>query len=165
MLTVESVIAIWEKETRVCINLASKVPVGGLDYRPSAGQRTTLELMRYLSYGPYNAARRILIGDWANGRPTAEVTAGMPASDFTARMEWQASAFARELRAASPADLANLDFTFTWGETYKRGEAIAMYPLRWLTGYRMQLFLYLKGAGNSQLGFADCWRAPVPAAA
>jgi len=165
MFSIEGFIAEWAKESRICINLAAKVPAGGLDYRPTATQRTTLELMRYLSYGPYNGVHRTLLGDWSIGRPTADVTAGMPGSDFVDRMEWQAAAVARELRAAVPEDLAEKEMTFPWGETLKRGQALFT-PYRWLVGYRMQLFLYLKAAGNTQLNTADCWRvvAPAPAA-
>lgn len=160
MIDREGFIAEWDKESRICINLAGQIPPGGLDYRPTPGQRTTLELMRYLSYGPYNGARRALLGDWSDGRPTAEVTAGMPASDFADRMRWQSARLALELRAATPKDLAEKEITFPWGETLKRGQALIT-PYRWLVGYRMQLFLYLKAAGNSKLGTAECWRVPA----
>ena len=159
MFTLDSFIANWKKESRICINLAAKVPPGGLDYKPTAGQRNTLELMRYLSYGPYNAVHRTLAGDWNTGRPTGEVTAGMPASDFPTRMLWQAEAVEREMRAVPMRDLLEKDMTFPWGETLKRGEAL-MTPFRWLVGYKMQLFLYLKAAGNHQLVTADCWNLP-----
>lgn len=161
LFTVDSFISTWRKESLICVNLAGKVPPGGLDYRPSASQRTTLELMRYLSYGPYNGVHRTLAGDWNTGRPTAEVTAGMPAADFPARMRWQADAVERELRAVPVSDLIGKEMTFPWGETVKRAEAL-LTPLRWLIGYRMQLFLYLKAAGNPQLGTAECWRVTAP---
>lgn len=159
MLTVDSFISNWKKESRIAINLAGKLPPGGLDYRPTAGQRSTLELLRYLSFGPYNAVHRILAGDWTVGRPTAEVTAGMPASDFAERMAWQAEAVAREIRATPLGDLLTKDMTFPWGETLKRGEAL-LTPFRWLVGYKMQLFLYLKAAGNDQLKTGDVWHQP-----
>jgi hypothetical protein len=159
MLSVDAFISEWRKESRICINLAGKIPPGGLDYRPSPAQRSTLELMRYLSFGPYNAVHRILLGDWNVGRPTAEVVAGMPPSDFAPRMAWQADAVEREVRAAAPGDLRDKEMTFPWGETLKRGQAL-MTPYRWLVGYKMQLFLYLKASGNYQLGTADVWRLP-----
>lgn len=163
MFTIESFIENWKKESRICISLFGKIPPGGLDYKPTAGQRTTLELLRYLSYGPYNGVHRTLQGDWAAGRPTADMMAMMAASDFPARMAWQAEAVERELRAVPMTDLLEKTMTFPWGETLKRGEAL-MTPFRWLVGYRMQLFLYLKAAGNTQIGTADCWRVPAPAA-
>jgi hypothetical protein len=86
----------------------------------------------------------------------------MPASDFAGRMEWQSEAVAREMRSVPMGDLLNKEITFGWGETQKRGEGLA-HPLRWLVGYRMQLFLYLKAAGNIELKTNDCWHLPKPA--
>ncbi len=163
MFTIESFINAWRKESQLCINLFGKLPAGGLDYRPTAGQRSTLELLRYLSYGPYNGLMKTIAGDWQKGRGTAEVTAGMPASDFPERMAWQAEAAAIELRSV-PVSTLDLDMTYPWGETLKRGEALSLYPMRWLVGYRMQLFLYLKSAGANQLNTTDCWRIPTAAA-
>jgi hypothetical protein len=167
MFTVENFIQTWRKESRISINLFNKMPAGGLDYRPTAGQRNTVELLRYLSYGPYNGVAKVIAGDWQMGKSTAEMTAGMPASDFTARMAWQADALERVVRSIPVTALATESMTLPWGETLKKGEAL-MYPLRWLIGYRMQLFLYLKAAGAHQLNTSDCWRlvdAPSPAPA
>jgi hypothetical protein len=36
-----------------------------------------------------------------------------------------------------------------------------MTPFRWLVGYKMQMFLYLKAAGNLQLKTADVWQLPA----
>ncbi len=164
MFTLDHFIKTWRYESRICVNLFGKIPAGGLDYRPTPGQRSTIELLRYLSYGPYNGVAKTIAGDWQKGRPTAEMTAGMPPSDFPARMAWQADAMEREVRSISATALATEDMTFPWGETVKKAEAL-MTPFRWLTGYRMQLFLYLKAAGAHELKTGDCWRLPAPPAA
>jgi hypothetical protein len=161
MFTVESLIRSWQKESQICVNLFAKMPPGGLDYRPTPGQRSTLELLRYLSYGPYNGLHKILAGDWKAGRPTAEVTAGMPASDFPERMAWQAEAAARDLRAVPVTALYQEKMTMPWNEVVVKGEGLVNYPFKWLVAYRMQLFLYLKSAGAHQLGTVDCWRLPA----
>ena len=137
------------------------MPPGGLDYRPTLGQRSTLELLRYLSYAPFNGVRRIVTGDWNLGLPAAEATKGMPASDFPARMAWQADKVDRLMRAASPPSLLKEDMAFPWGDVLKQGEALVAYPLKWLTAYRMQLFLYLKVAGATEIGTKDIWHLPV----
>jgi hypothetical protein len=161
MYSVEQFIRSYRKEAMVSIALFHKMPPGGLDFKPTPGQRTTLELLRYLSYGPYNVVRRILVGDWTVGVPANEATKDMPASDFPARMAWQADEVERLLRAFSPVSLIEDEFTFPWGETLKKGEALINYPLKWVTGYRMQLFLYLKAAGAHQLNTGDAWRPPA----
>jgi hypothetical protein len=160
MYSVEQFARAYRKEALVCINLYGKIPAGGLDYRPTPGQRSTLELMRYLSYGPYNVARRIVAGDWSIGMPANEATKDMPASDFPDRMLWQANEVERIVKSVPVTSLINDEMTFPWKETLKKGEALVAYPLKWATGYRMQMFLYLKAAGAHQLGFAEAWRHP-----
>lgn len=163
MFSTETLIRTWKLESRICINLFGRMPAGGLDYRPSPGQRSTLELLRYLSFGPYNGLTKVIAGDWGKGRPTAEVTAGMPASDFPRRMAWQAEAAALAVRSVPASAWDSEEIVFPWGEKFKKGDAVIANPLRWLIGYRMQLFLYLKAAGAGDLNTADCWRVPPEA--
>jgi hypothetical protein len=158
MFSSEAFIRQFEKETRICINLLGKMPAGGLDYRPTLGQRSTLELLRYMSFGPYNTVRRIVHGDWSLGKPAAEVTKEWPASDIAAKFTWQAQEVARLVRSANPVDLETKPFTFPWGETLMRGEALVVHPLNWLSSYRMQFFLYLKAAGAKEIGTPELWR-------
>src|SRR5690606_8531031 len=106
-------------------------------------------LLRYLSKGPRNGVVRVLAGDWGATAPAMEMAKDMPPSDFVPIMRHHAEEVARLLRAANPGDLAHGMMAFPWGETLPKGEALVLYPYRWLTGYRMQLFLYLKGAGVS----------------
>lgn len=160
MFTTEALIRSWNTETEICIALAAKIPSGGFDFRPTAGQRTTLELLRYLAYGPRNGAVRVLAGDWNATPPAMEMAKDMPPSDFARVMRHHADEVARLLRAASSEDLTHGTMSFPWGETFTKGEALVQYPYRWLTGYRMQLFLYLKGAGVAGLSTPDLWRAP-----
>jgi hypothetical protein len=161
MYSVDQFVRSYRKEADVCINLFNKMPPGCLDYRPTLGQRSTLELLRYLSYGPYNGVRRILAGDWTVGTPANDATKDMPPSDFPTRMNWQANEVERLVRATSVIALMNEEFTFPWGETLKKGEGLINYPLKWVTGYRLQLFLYLKAAGASHLTTSDAWRPPA----
>lgn len=158
MFSSEAFIHSYSTESDICIRLAGKMPAGGLDYRPTPGQRNTVELLRYLSKGPYNGVRRIVAGDWTLGKPAVELSKDMPASDFAAQMQWQKEEVARLVRGADPVDLERGTMLLPWGETAIKGEALVNLPLKWLVGYRMQLFLYLKSAGASQLATPDLWR-------
>lgn len=157
MYSVESFIRAYSKESTICIQLFHKIPPNALEYRPTLGQRSTIELLRYLSYGPYNVTRRILAGDWNIGKPANEATKDMPASDFPRNMQWQMDEVARMVRAANPIALEKEEIAFPWGEIMKKGDALVNQPLRFMTGYRMQLFLYLKSAGLKDLGTKDLW--------
>src|SRR5262245_45088001 len=53
ILTKPELIASLQKEVRILVHLAGKVDPAQLDYRPTPKQRSTIELLRYLSYmGP-----------------------------------------------------------------------------------------------------------------
>jgi hypothetical protein len=162
MFSVEPLIRFWNTETEICIALFGKMPPGGLAYRPSPSQRDTLELLKYLSKGPRNGVIRVVAGDWNATPPAMDMAKDMPPSDFERQMRLQAEEVSRVLRAANPEDLVHGTISFPWGETFTKMDALIHYPYRWLTGYRMQLFLYLKAAGASQLATPDLWRAPKP---
>lgn len=164
MLTIESLIRAWKTETDICVSLFGKIPPGGLDFRPTPGQRNTIELLRYLAYGPRNGVVRILAGDWKATPPAMEMAKDMPPSDFVQVMHRHADEVARLLRAADPVDLERGTITFPWGQTLSKGEGIVLHPYRWFAGYRMQLFLYLKAAGASQLSTPDLWHPPATGA-
>lgn len=158
MFSAEAFVNSYATESAICARLYTKMPAGGLDYRPSQGQRNTLELLRYISKGPYNGVRRIVAGDWTVGKPAVELSKDMPASDFVAQMHWQSDEVARIVREANPIDLEEGFMLMPWGDNLRKGEALVNHPLKWLVGYRMQLFLYLKAAGATTLTTPDLWR-------
>ena len=49
VLTKPELIASLQNEVRILLHLADKIEPGMLDYRPTPKQRSTLELLRYLS--------------------------------------------------------------------------------------------------------------------
>src|SRR4029434_10941374 len=54
LLTTAQVIAQLQKEVQILLHLASKIDRKQLDYRPTPKQRSTIELLRYLSImGPF----------------------------------------------------------------------------------------------------------------
>jgi len=50
VLTEDELIAALQKEVRILLHLTSTIDRAQLDYRPSAKQRRTLELLRYLYF-------------------------------------------------------------------------------------------------------------------
>ena len=49
VLTKEELISALQNEVRILVHLAGKVDKSKLDYRPTAKQRSTLELLQYMS--------------------------------------------------------------------------------------------------------------------
>lgn len=49
VLKTSELIALLQKEVRVLLHLTSKIDLATLDYRPTPKQRSTIELLRYLT--------------------------------------------------------------------------------------------------------------------
>lgn len=145
------------KECDICMHLYGKLPKGALEYRPSAGQRSTLELLRYLSYCGIGGARAAFEGKWDAFQEAAGRAAEMPAEEFPAAMERQKREIRDLFERITDAQFATQPASEPTGEKVKLARALLDMPLRWMTGYRMQLFLYAKAAGNAEIGTANCW--------
>lgn len=148
--------ALW-KECDICVHLFGKLPEGDTSYRPTPKQRSTLELLRYLAHCGISGSRVMLEGTWDPFHDGEKRMAAMPASEFPAAMERQKRELAELFARLSDDQFARQEAKLPTGETVKLGRALLDAPLRWMIGYRMQLFLYAKSAGNHELGTANCW--------
>jgi hypothetical protein len=144
-------------ELRVCRHLARKLPQGGLDWRPTPGQRSTLELLRYLSTAGTDLTREMASGTWDVARVTGRAPQDLRAEDFDAAMERQDRDIRALLAPYGDADLRTRPAMLPTGQPSTLGTALVLVVWRALVGYRMQLFLYAKGAGNAALTTLDCW--------
>ena len=157
MLTKAEFLDSCTQEIRVIKHLATKVPRGGLSYRPTPAQRTTTQLLQYLSTAAIVPARAMVTGAWDDFEAVEKAEAALDVEDFAAAMDAQE----RDLRALigpiPDADFASKDATLPWGVSQKLGAALVNTVLKSLVAYRMQLFLYAKAAGNHDLGPANCW--------
>lgn len=166
VLTKAELITSLQNEVRILLHLASKIDRSMLDYRPSPKQRSTLELLKYLSLmGPslVQAAKAgaFDLAGWTEGLKTAE------ARDFDQTLAVIAAhgdAYATLLGGMSDADLrAEIDL---FGKKTSRGVFIVYFALCGCAAYRTQLFLYLKACGRDDLNTANLWGgidAPAPA--
>lgn len=145
-------------EIRAAKHLFGKLPAGALDYRPAPGQRSTLELLRYLTYCGIGTAKASLAGSFEAVKPYAQAAASMPAEEFPAAMDRQAAALKEAIEGVSDADYAERDMTLAPMIQGKLCEALTNTSLKFLTAYRMQLFLYAKASGAADLDTWDCWR-------
>jgi hypothetical protein len=166
VLTKPELITALQNEVRILLHLAGKIDRAKLDYRPTPKQRSTLELLRYLSImGPFlvQAART----GWD---PTAWGAAAKEseARDFDQTLKviaGHADAYATMLGEMSDADLRSEMDGFD-GKKVSRGAFIVNLVLCGCAAYRTQLFMYLKACGRDELGTANLWAgadAPVSA--
>lgn len=165
VLTREELVAALQNEVRILLHLASKIDRAHLDYRPTPKQRSTLELLRYLSImgpGLIDAANHGFDRE-AWGVATKEANA----RDFDqtlAVITAHSKRYAEQVNAMSDADF-RASMTAFDGKATTRGAFIVDMVLGGCAAYRTQLFLYLKACGREELTTANLWGGidPQPA--
>ena len=159
VLTKQELIASLRKEVAILIHLAGKLDIMQLDYRPTAKQRSAIELLRYLTVmGP-----ALVTMAKTNTFDVEGWKAGLEAADkrnfdeTIAVLQEQAAIYEQLLADMTDADF-RAEMTGFDGSKLSRGSFIVGYVLGGHAAYRTQLFLYLKSCGHEQLGTTNLWR-------
>lgn len=158
VLTRSELIASLQNEVRLLLHLAGKVDRARADYRPTPRQRSTIELLKYLSMmGPtivqYALSNSTDPALWTAAAQAAE------ARDFDqtlAAIAAQTDAYAALLGNVSDAEFRG-EITGFDGTKTSRGAFIVNLVLCGCAAYRTQLFLYLKACGREELGTTNLW--------
>ncbi len=166
VLTKSELIGSLKHEVRILVHLAGKIETQMVDYRPTPKQRSTLELLKYMSIMGPGLVQAAKAGGfdpavWTEKQKEAE------ARNFdqtVAAIAAQGDAYAQLLGDMSEADLrAEIEM---FGSKMSRGAFIVSMVLGGHAAYRTQLFLYLKSCGRDELSTMNLWRgADAPAAA
>lgn len=157
VLTKDELIATLQNEIRILLHLAGKIEPSMLDYRPSEKQRSTIELLRYMTHmGPLVIAA-IKKGDF-DGEVWQAAVAKAAACDFqevVALIEAQSAQLAELVAPMTDEELRGSIEMF--GRTETRGYLLVNMVLGSFAAYRMQLFLYLKACGREELNTMNLW--------
>lgn len=144
-------------EVRILLHLISKVEPGVVNYRPTEKQRSTLELLRYLSFMGPEIIRSVHAGafdeeSWGKAQAHADSLnfEGVQAeiAQLPAKYEALLAGFSDEEYRA-PIEM--------FGPPESKGSKIVNTVLSGYAAYRMQLFLYLKINGRTELNTANLW--------
>lgn len=167
VLTKAELITLMQKEVRLLLHLTTKIDPDALDYRPTPKQRSTLELLRYLTnMGP--ALVRYAQGEPMDATAIADATEAANKRNFdqtVAVLAAQGEVFAELIGEMSDEDLRG-EITWVDGSQISRGLFLVNYLFGQYTAYRLQLFLYLKASGREELNTMNLWLgADVPAPA
>ena len=157
VLTKSELIGSLQNEVRILLHLAGKVDRTKLDYRPSAKQRSTLELLQYLSIMGPALVEATQAGAFDSQRWTAAENSAK-ARDFDqtlAAIAEHKDRYAALLGGMSDADYRSEISMF--GQPTTRGAFIVNLVLSGCAAYRTQLFLYLKAGGRDELGTMNLW--------
>ena len=158
VMTKAELVQSLQNEVRLVLHLATKVDRTKLDYRPTPKQRSTLELLQYISmmgpaYITYIKTRSKDPSIWTN------------AADAAAKRDFDATVAAigglHDQYAALLADLSDADLRTESisadGTTTTKGSSLVNGVLCGCAAYRTQLFLYLKSCGREELGSSNLW--------
>jgi hypothetical protein len=157
VLTQEELIRSLQNEVRILVHLMGKIDRNQLDYRPTPKQRSTIELLRYLTIMGPNLVPAIKTGTFdgaAFGASQAAANA-MNFDQVLAAIEKLSGFYAQQLGAFSDADFRREIDMF--GQKASRGSHIAFLLLCGHAAYRTQLFLYLKSCGRDELNTMNLW--------
>ena len=168
VLTKAELIAALQKEVGILIHLAQKLDETSTHYRPTAKQRSSLELLRYLTVMGPALVQATKDGkfDPAAWQARIEHSHTLDLDGVIATLVKQKDAYPELLR-----DMADEDFRKPiemFGNTSSKGAFLVNLVLGGYAAYRTQLFLYLKSTGRHELGTLNLWQgvdAPAPAPA
>jgi len=168
VLTRDELIASLQHEVRILVHLCSKMDPSMLDYRPTPKQRSTMELLRYLTTMGPHLVRNARTGqfDVAAWQADAKAAEGRDFAQTVAVLAAQSEFYATELAGWSEAEFRGQIEMF--GNKSSRGQFLVNLVLGGCAAYRTQLFLYLKACGREELGTMNLWGgvdAPAPAVA
>jgi hypothetical protein len=166
VLTKSELIESLKKEVHILLHLASKIDPVKLEYRPTPKQRSTFELLQYLSIMGPELIKFAIRGSFDPAAWTAaEQTSRARNFDETlAAIAAQSDAYPSLLSELSDADLRTEIEMF--GRKTTRGALIVNVVLCGCAAYRTQLFLYLKSCGREELSTMNLWAGvDAPAAA
>ena len=142
--------------------LGAKTPPDKLDYRPSPGQRSALELLQYLTLCGHRIAEVVLTENWALREEYAKESELVTLETFAAAMDRQADRLRTLVAGIADEEWSTRTVRLPWGHETSVPGLLLNATIKFLVAYRMQLFLYLKAMGRTDLGTAQCWLGTDP---
>lgn len=169
VLTKDELLSSLQKESRILGHLADKVEPSMVDYRPTPKQRSSLELLRYMTImGPQLVgAAKAGAFDGPAWMEATKVAEGRDWNQTVAVIKKQGDEYAKLFADMSDADL-RAEMTGFDGKPVSKGKFIVDLVLGGHAAYRTQLFCYLKSCGREELSTYNLWQgvdAPAPATA
>ena len=157
VLTRKELIASLQSEVRILLHLAGKIDRTQLNYRPTPKQRSTIEMLQYLSVmGPMEIAFiKTGVFDGAAWQAALSAARGADFDQVLAAIEAQRSGYAELLQGWSEDEFrGEIEML---GRNGSRGSFIVNLVLCGHAAYRTQLFLYLKACGRDELNTMNLW--------
>ena len=162
MITKQQLLDACRHETKVINNLATRLPDGALEWRPTPGQRTTLELMRYMTVMSEMMAVNAVTGNWEHAPALNEQSESVTLDNFADTMNRQVERVAEVLGDIDETAATTHEAALPWGEPCEQSALLMRGVYGTYLAYRMQFFLYAKEAGDETLSSMECWAGVSP---
>ncbi len=145
-------------ELDILKHLATKIDPAKLSYKPTEVQRTTLELMQYLSHWPSTA---VLVAREGGFDPYTEPSNKSLEVDspekFIEALDREKKLVVDYMATITDQMMEEGIDLFKNGFPQKRSLILTNMLLKMLPAYKMQLFLYIKASGNLNIGTSNLW--------
>jgi hypothetical protein len=157
VITKEQLLDSMRMESHIIKHLAEKIPAHKMDWRPTPGQRSIRELLQYLTLAAILPAKNLITNDWEHAEAMNAAAEKVTPETFAAAMDAQMEQLEELLADVDVASALETDRQMPWGAPVKQGAGFVDMVLKCLVAYRMQLFLYAKESGLTELSSANCW--------
>jgi len=157
VLTKAELIGLLQHEVNILLHLAGKVDERSIDYRPTTGQRTTIEWLRYLTIMGPELIKATKAGafDRAAWGVVEQAASKLTLDQVKTALVGQREFIASELATMSDADFRGEIEMF--GRKSTRGAFLVTHVLCGYAAYRAQIFMHLKVCGREELNTMNLW--------
>jgi hypothetical protein len=145
-------------EIGIIKHLFTKIPANGFDYKPTEKQRTTMELLQYLAGTGAASVKAIHAGDKNVYMEERKKTDTITPDQFLAAMDQQAEIIKQVMNEMTDEELAMPLDLWGMGMAYPKALVLLQMVLESFVAYKMQLFLYIKSSGNTDIGTSNLWQ-------
>ncbi len=152
-----------EREYKLLKQLIPLIEEQDLNFKPTDKVRTTLEIMQYLSTVGSTMLRWFLIND-LTPQEFVKIRAyrnTLTLADFSERLDKQFEEIKVYFDTFTEEELYTKEIELPWKEKMILGTAIINCPIKWLTTYRMELFMYLKINKGLEISTKEAWQILV----
>lgn len=156
MYTKQNFIDSFINDIRIIKHLGTKVSPEMTSFRPTDGQRSMLELLQYLSHVGTASVDMILNNDSGKFDIHSKNAVSVNIENFQEAMDAQQKTMLELMEKFTDEDLKTVINLYGMGDKTK-GAYLVDTVGKWFPTYRMQLFLYLKSLGVSNLGTMNMW--------
>jgi hypothetical protein len=144
-------------EAKIIKHLVTQIPKGKAGWRLTPPQRSTIELIRFLSFMPYASVEFALTQSWDKWDGYEAEAKDLQPAGFAKAMDKQMKGITKLLAKHTDATLKKKTTKHWNGTKMVLGDALVAMVLNTMVAYRMQLFLQVKASGAPHLGTSDCW--------